>query len=121
MQWINNFLVSKKNEAKTQIKRSKIKLLYLLAPCLFLLNRGKCSAYEDKFPTCLYRYNHRLRTDDRCVTSVKSCPTVAIFLSSVVRVIIRHLVKRFAFKNAFNTFSTTLIAFNNFKHSTLIV
>ena len=36
---------------------------------------------------------------------------VAIFLASVARVIIR-------FKNAFNTFSTTLIAFNNFKHST---
>jgi hypothetical protein len=36
---------------------------------------------------------------------------VAIFLASVAGVIIR-------FKNAFNTFSTTLIAFNNFKHST---
>jgi hypothetical protein len=58
----------------------------------------------------------------RCVTSVKiSCPTVAIFLASVVRVVIRHLVIRLAFKNAFNTFSATLIAFNNFKHSTLIV
>jgi hypothetical protein len=54
MQWINNFLVSKKNEAKTQIKRSKIKLLYLLAPSLFRLNRAKCSACADKFPTCLH-------------------------------------------------------------------
>ena len=53
MQQINNFLVSRKNETKTQIKRSKIKLLYLLAPSLFLLNRAKCSACADKFPTCL--------------------------------------------------------------------
>jgi hypothetical protein len=29
-------------------------------------------------------------------------------------VIIRHLVYVIAFKNVFNTFSTTLIAFNNF-------
>jgi hypothetical protein len=37
----------------------------------------------------------------------------------VARVIIRHLVIRpIAFKNAFNTFSATLIAFNNFEHST---
>ena len=47
------FWLSKKNEAKTQIKRSKIKLLYLLASSLFLLNRAKCSACADKFPTCL--------------------------------------------------------------------
>jgi hypothetical protein len=34
-------------------------------------------------------------------------------------VIIRHLVIRpITFKNAFNTFSATLIAFNNFQHST---
>jgi hypothetical protein len=46
---------------------------------------------------------------------------VAIFLESVARVITRHLVTRLAFKNTFNTFSTTLIAFKNFKHSTLIV
>jgi hypothetical protein len=45
MQWINNFLVSRKNETKTQIKRSKIKLLYLLAPSLFLLNRAKLIEY----------------------------------------------------------------------------
>ena len=51
---------------------------------------------------------------------------VAIFLASVARVIIRHLVVRHFVskmfstntKNVFNTFSTTLIAFNNFKHST---
>jgi hypothetical protein len=48
----NNFLVSRKNDTKTQIKCSKIKLLYLLAPSLFLLNRAKCSACADKFPTC---------------------------------------------------------------------
>ena len=46
------FWLAEKNETKTQIKRSKIKLLYLLAPSLFLLNRAKCSACADKFPTC---------------------------------------------------------------------
>ena len=61
---------------------------------------------------------HRL-SKDRCVTSVKKLSgMVAIFLASVARVIIRHLVVRLAFKNVLNTFSTTSIAFNNFKHST---
>jgi hypothetical protein len=38
-------------------------------------------------------------------------------LASVARVIIRHLVIRHCFQNAFNTFSTTLIAFKNFNTS----
>ena len=39
---------------------------------------------------------------------------------SVARAIFRHLVIRHCFQNAFNTFPTTLIAFDNFKfkHST---
>ena len=58
MQWINNFLVSRKNNLKTPIKRSKIKLLYLLAPSLYLLNRANCSACADKFPTCFLWHAH---------------------------------------------------------------
>jgi hypothetical protein len=46
------FWLAKKTRLKTPIKRSKIKLLYLLAPSLFLLNRANCSACADKFPTC---------------------------------------------------------------------
>ena len=46
------FWLAEKNDLKTPIKRSKIKLLYLLAPSLFLLNRANCSACADKFPTC---------------------------------------------------------------------
>ena len=46
------FWLAEKTRLKTPIKRSKIKLLYLLAPSLFLLNRANCSACADKFPTC---------------------------------------------------------------------
>jgi hypothetical protein len=46
------FWLAEKTRQKTPIKRSKIKLLYLLAPSLFLFNRAKCSACENKFPTC---------------------------------------------------------------------
>ena len=46
------FWLAEKTRLKTPIKRSKIELLYLLAPSLFLLNRAKCSACADKFPTC---------------------------------------------------------------------
>ena len=46
------FWLAEKTRLKTPIKRSKIKLLYLLAPSLFLLNRANCSACVDKFPTC---------------------------------------------------------------------
>jgi hypothetical protein len=49
---INIFLVSRKNETKNADKRSKVKLLYLLAPSFFLLNRANCSACADKFSTC---------------------------------------------------------------------
>jgi hypothetical protein len=45
------FWLAEKTRLKTPIKRSKIKLLYLLAPSLFLLNRANCSACVDKFPT----------------------------------------------------------------------
>jgi hypothetical protein len=46
------FWLAEKTRLKTPIKRPKIKLLYLLAPSLFLLNRANCSACVDKFPTC---------------------------------------------------------------------
>ena len=49
------FWLAEKTRLKTPIKRSKIKLLYLLAPSLFLLNRANCSACADKFPTCCQR------------------------------------------------------------------
>jgi hypothetical protein len=55
---------------------------------------------------------------DRCVTSVKTLSHGRhLPIASVARVIIRQMVIRLAFRNAFNTFSTTLIAFSNFKHS----
>jgi hypothetical protein len=53
------FWLAEKTRLKTPIKRSKIKLLYLLAPSLFLLNRANYSACADKFPTCspaVYRF-----------------------------------------------------------------
>ena len=60
---------------------------------------------------CLHVCIHRLSMY-RCVTSVKNLSHGRhLPIASVARVIIRHLVTRLAFKNAFN----------NFKHSTLIV
>jgi hypothetical protein len=43
---------------------------------------------------------------------------VAIFLASIARVIIRHLVVRHCFQKCFQHLLYNVIAFNNFKHST---
>jgi hypothetical protein len=65
MRWINNFFVRRKNETKTQIKRSKIKLLYLLAPSPVLLNRANYSAYADKSAHTLVRTRTIPNSNDR--------------------------------------------------------
>jgi hypothetical protein len=52
---------------------SKIKLLYLLAPSLFLLNRANCSACVDKFPTCWNRWEICCRWSIDCGRQRKFC------------------------------------------------
>jgi hypothetical protein len=87
-----------------------------------LIKGSFSSDYEYEIRQAKRTLIHRLSMY-RCVTSVKMLSHgrhLPDLPSSVARVII-HLVIRLAFKNAFNTISTTLIAFNNFKHSTLIV
>jgi hypothetical protein len=73
--------------------------------------------YSDNFKKRPFK--HRL-IKDRCITSVKKLSHGRhLAIASVARVIIRHLVIRHCFQKCFQQlFSTILIAFYNFKHST---
>jgi hypothetical protein len=80
------FWLAEKTRLKTPIKRSKIKLLYLLAPSLFLLNRAHCSACADKFPTCstVGYYNICDACTPRAETIWRSWAVVCNFVQKII-------------------------------------
>ena len=117
MQWINNFLVGRKNKTKTQIKRSKIKLQYLLAPSV--LNRAKCSACADKFPTCftrLYRLAWLNRWTAFSNTRWACCFTQAVYrpFSSYISFVWSRFHYRYKGRHSFRIGAATFAAENGY-------
>ena len=114
------FWLAEKTRLKTPIKRSKIKLLYLLAPSLFLLNRANCSACADKFPTCcpngVVSCAYGIRVIYSFLSSASESLTVTTlflcFLCALQILMVRHLVVLILFPQT--DFHLIAVAWNSF-------